>query len=368
MGKTLYDFPLIEDQEYILKRTLDAVDRERPGCVLISGDVFDRGVAPTDALRAFDDFLVGLNRRGLPVFIISGNHDSPDRIAFASRLLKGSGVHISGAYEGSLEKHTLTDEHGEIDVYLLPFVKPLTLRRFFPDEEAGNWTGAVRAVLKKAGIDPGRRSVLLAHQFVTGASRSESEEVSVGGADNVDADVFDAFDYVALGHLHNRQSVGRATLRYCGSPLKYSFSETKGEKSLTFVEFAGKGDVRIREVPLVPRRDMREIRGTYMEVTARGFYQGLDRDDYFRITLTDEQDQPDAMAKLRLIYPNLMRLDYDNTRTRTESRISEAADASRLTPLELFRMLYREQNNQDFCAEQEAYLEKTIGKAWGDAQ
>ncbi len=368
LGKSVYDFSLIDDQEHILKSILRAADEFKPHCALISGDVFDRGVAPTEALRLFDDFLFGLTAQGIRIFIISGNHDSADRLAFASRLIRGAGVHIAGAFSGSVERYTEIDEHGEVDIYLLPFIKPALVRRYFPAVEIETWTDAVRAVLNQARVDPGRRSVLLAHQFVTGALRTESEEVNVGGADNVDAGAFSGFDYVALGHLHGRQSVGRAALRYCGSPLKYSFSEADQDKTLTLVEVGEKGSVRIREAPLTPKRDMKEIRGSYMELASRAFYQHLDRDHYYRVTLTDEQDQPDAMAKLRVIYPNLMRLDYDNMRTRTESLVGGGEDTSRLSPLELFERLYTQQNNRGLSPEQKAYLKDSIEKVWGEAQ
>ena len=368
LGKTIHDFSLIDDQEYILKSILCAADELKPQCALISGDIFDRGVAPTEALRLFDDFLFGLTRQGIRVYIISGNHDSTERLAFASRLIRGAGVHIAGTYNGSLEKYTELDEHGEVDIYLLPFIKPALVRRHFPAAEIETWTDAVQAVLSRAHPDPGRRSVLMAHQFVTGAQRTESEEINVGGADNVDAGAFSGFDYVALGHLHGRQSVGHTALRYCGSPLKYSFSEADQAKTLTLVELGEKGSVRIREVPLAPKRDMKMIRGTYMELASLGFYQYLDRDHYYRITLTDEQDQPDAMAKLRIIYPCLMRLDYDNTRTRMDARTGGCGDASRLSPLELFERLYVQQNNQVFSPEQKAYLGSSIDRVWGEAK
>ena len=368
LGKSVYDFSMTNDQEHILNSILRAADEFKPQCALISGDVFDRGVAPTEALRLFDDFLFGLAAQGIRVFIISGNHDSADRLAFASRLIRGAGVHIAGAFSGSVERYTEFDEHGEVDIYLLPFIKPALVRRYFPEVEIETWTDAVRTVLSQARVDPGRRSVLLAHQFVTGALRTESEEVNVGGADNVDASAFSGFDYVALGHLHGGQSVGRAALRYCGSPLKYSFSEANQDKTLTLVDLGEKGSVRIREAPLTPKRDMKEIRGRYMELASREFYQHLDRDHYYRATLTDEQDQPDAMAKLRVIYPNLMRLDYDNARTRTESLVCGGEDTNRLSPLELFERLYTQQNNQGFSPEQKAYLLNSIEKVWGEAQ
>lgn len=364
LGKTVHEFSLIEDQEYILRKILAISDEEQPHCVLISGDVFDRSIASVEALRLFDDFLVGLSKRNIQAFVISGNHDSADRLSFGSRLITASGVHITGVYEGVVAKHTLTDEHGDIDVYLLPFLKPILVKRYFPDDNIVTWTDALHAVIKSISIDPQKRSILLAHQFVTGSVRSESEEINVGGADNVDAGVFDAFDYVALGHLHGAQSIGRETVRYCGTPLKYSFSEANHKKSVSVIEFAEKGVLAIREIPLIPKRDMREIRGEYMKVTSRNFYKDLNTDDYFRITLTDEEDQPDAMGKLRLIYPNLMRLDYDNKRTRAGSNISGGADTSQLTPMELFETFYGEQNNRELSDKQKEYLGAVIEKVW----
>ncbi len=368
LGKSLYDVSMINDQEYILKTILRVADEEKPQCALISGDVFDRSIASTEALRLFDDFLYGLTGRGIRVFIISGNHDSADRLAFASRLIKRAGVWIAEAYNGAVEKHTVSDESGEVDIFLLPFIKPGWVRRYFPQAAIQTWTDAMRAALSDIRLDPGRRSILLAHQFVTGAVRSESEEINVGGADNVDASAFDGFDYVALGHLHGRQGVGRTGLRYCGSPLKYSFSEANQGKCVTLVELAEAGKVSIKEIPLIPKRDMREIRGAYMEVSARNFYVNLNKDDYYRVTLTDEQDQPDAMAKLRVIYPNLMRLDYDNTRTKAESGIAGSPNAGQLSPLELFETLYQAQNNQGFSQAQQSYLTDAIARVWGEAQ
>lgn len=364
LGKSVHEFSMLEDQEYILKVILHITDQEKPQAVLISGDVFDRTVAPTEALRLFDDFLDGLVRRGVEVFIISGNHDSADRLAFGSRLMDRSGVHISRVYNGKIEPLLLTDEFGPVNVFLLPFLKPMQVRHFFPDRKIDTWSDAVGTVIEQLQIDQSERSILLAHQFVTGAATCESEEIHVGGADNVDADIFAPFDYVALGHLHRAQSIGKETLRYCGTPLKYSFSEANHKKSVTVVEFGEKNAVKIKEVPLEPKRDMREIKGTYLEVTSHDFYQNLNTDDYYRITLTDEEDQPDAVGKLRVIYPNLMRLDYDNKRTRTDSDLSESMDASRYTPVQLFEMLYETQNGQSLSETQQTYIEDLIEQVW----
>lgn len=368
LGKSVHEFPMLEDQEYILKVILNIADEEKPKAILISGDVFDRTVAPTEALRVFDNFLDGLVRRNIEVFIISGNHDSADRLAFGSRLMEGSGVHISPVYNGTIKPFTLSDKLGELDVYLMPFLKPVQAKRFYPEHEISSWTDAVQIVIEHMEIDVSKRNILLAHQFVTGAETSESEEINIGGADNVDAEAFAPFDYVALGHLHGPQSISKPTVRYCGSPLKYSFSETAHRKSISVVEFEDKGNISIKEIPLIPKRDMRELRGKYLEVTSRDFYKNQNTDDYLRITLTDEDDQPDAMAKLRVIYPNLMRLDYDNKRTRTESFAVGVADTSLYTPIQLFDMLYEAQNGQPISDTQRAFLNDLIEQVWEDAK
>jgi exonuclease SbcD len=368
LGKSVYEFSLIEDQEYILCKVLTITDSEKPDCVLIAGDVFDRSIASTDALRLFDEFLVGLAKRKIQVFVINGNHDSADRLSFGSRLIDTTGIHISPVYDNNVTKHTISDEYGDIDIYLLPFLKPILVKRFFPEEEIETWTEALGTVIKNISINSKNRNVILAHQFVTGSDRCDSEETNIGGADNVDASVFDAFDYVALGHLHGPQSVGRKTVRYCGSPLKYSFSESLQKKSVTIVEMAEKGNMTIRETPLIPKRDMHEIRGKYLEVTAKDYYKDLNRDDFYHITLTDEDDQSDAFGKLRIIYPSLMHLDYDNKRTKGESDSSGSIDASMFTPLEIFEKFYKDQNNQDITDIQRDYLQRAIEKVWGNEE
>lgn len=242
------------------------------------------------------------------------------------------------------------------------------MRRFFDEEDPENYTDALRIAIDHMQVDESRRNVLLTHQFVTGAVRSDSEEVSVGGTDNVDGAVFDCFDYVALGHIHRPQKVGRETVRYCGSPLKYSFSEAGHEKSVSIVELEEKGNIHVRTVPLRPCHDLREIRGTYMEVTSRSFYEGMARDDYFHITLTDETDVPNAIGKLRVIYPNLMKLDYDNARTRGSFQPEAVSDAEQLSPMELFSRLYEKQNRQPMTGEQTAFVQGLIENIWEDAQ
>lgn len=365
LGKRVNEFSMIEDQQYILHQIVEIADREKPDGMLIAGDVYDKSVPPTEAVQLFDDFLVDLAEQGLPVFIISGNHDSAERVAFGNRLMTRSGIYLSPVYDGLVKPVTLEDGYGKIDVYLLPFLKPAHVRRFFPDEEIGSYTDAMRVAIEHLDLDLGRRNILITHQFVTGAVRSESEEISVGGADNVDAAVFDAFDYVALGHLHKAQSVTRETIRYCGTPLKYSLSEVSHEKSVTLVELAEKGEVSVETLPLVPIRDIHEIKGTYEEVTLKRFYEGTDYpDSYMHITLTDEEDILDVMGKLRAIYPNIMKLDFDNELNRAFRKMGGADSVQQKSPIELFSELYEKQNNQSMSQVQERFLAELVEDIW----
>lgn len=364
LGKRVNEFSMLEDQRYILREILGIIDEEKPDGVLIAGDVYDKSVPSAEAVALFDEFLARLAARGLQVFVISGNHDSPERIAFGGRLMAGSGVHMAPVYSGKTEKITMTDAYGPVNFYLLPFVKPATVRRFFEEEEIAGYTDALRAAVAQMAIDPAKRNVLVTHQFVTGAVRSESEEVSVGGSDNVDASVFDGFDYVALGHIHGAQEfrTEHTLLRYCGTPLKYSFSELRHEKSVTVVELGAKGDLSVRTVPLVPERDMWEIRDCFAGAIDREKYAGIPQDDYLRIILTDEEDVLDAFARLQAIYPNLMDLKYDNTRTRWESAVTAAEEAR--SPLALFDDFYEMQNGRRMDEEQSAFVASLIEKIW----
>lgn len=367
LGKRVNDFSMLEDQQYILTEILQIIDRERPQAVVIAGDVYDKSVPSAEAVALLDDFLVRLAGRGLQVLVISGNHDSPERMAFGGRLMAQSGVHLAPVYGGEVAPVTLADEYGPVKFYLLPFVKPVHVRRFFPQREIASYTDAMAAAIGGMAVDGTARNVLVTHQFVTGAERCQSEEISVGGTDSVDVSVFDPFDYVALGHLHGPQHVGRETVRYCGTPLKYSFSEAKHQKSVTIVELGEKGRVDVRAVPLTPLRDMVELRGSYSEVTLRSFYEGTHwREDYVRIILTDEDDVPDAMAKLRVIYPCLMALDYDNRRTRWSGQLDAEAGVRRRSPLELLEEFYAQQNGRPMGEEQRGFARTLMEKIWED--
>jgi DNA repair protein SbcD/Mre11 len=310
-------------------------------------------------------FLVELAKRNLKVLIISGNHDSPERLAFGDRIFDNHGIFISRAYEKDI-KHVVLKDDGEVNFYLLPFIKPVHVRHYYPEETIDSYTDAVRVALSNLSIDPLQCNVLLTHQFVTGASRCESEDISVGGSDNVDGNIFADFDYVALGHLHGPQSMIRETIRYCGSPLKYSFSEVSHTKSLTVIEIRNKQDINVRNIELKPLREMREIRGSYAELTSKAMSDQPNAEDYLHITLTDEEDIPDALNRLRRFYPNVMKMDYHNRRTQTAVELSGVVAVEAKRPAEIFADLYFQQNNVVMSPQQEKYIEQLIERIWED--
>ena len=377
IGKTVCEHSMLDEQRHILARILEAVDSEKPDAVLIAGDVYDKPVPSAEAVAVLDDFLVELAARKVRTFVLSGNHDSAERIAFGGRLMEKSGVHVSQVYDGKFVPVTLSDSEGEVDVWMLPFVRPVTVRaNLVTDEERDavkDYTSAVKAALAQMHFTPGRRNVLLAHQFVTGAERSESEE-NVGGLDNVDATVFAAFDYVALGHIHKPQNVlkgddGTVRARYSGTPLKYSLSEATHKKSLTVVEL-GAGKSVLREIPLVPLHDVREICGTFAEIVSPEFRNaqvaaGNKLDDFVYIKLTDENDVPDAAQKLRGIYPNLMMLAYDNERTRNQADVGIAEAVDEKKPMELFGEFFEGRNGRPMKPEESEFVQDLISSIWG---
>lgn len=366
LGKRVNEFSMLEDQAYILKEILNIIDEQKVEAVLIAGDVYDKVIPSAEAVRLLDDFLTRLAARELPVFLISGNHDSAERVAFGSRLMSSRQIYLSPVFESDVEPITISDRYGEINIYMLPFVKPSLVKRLYPEEEIITYQDAVNAAVQHMQIDTDKRNILLAHQFVTGAARCDSEELSVGGVDDVDASVFEGFEYVALGHLHGPQKIGKETVRYSGTPLKYSFSEASHKKAAVIVDVEEKGTVKIQQIPLVPKHDMREIRGTYMEVTALDFYKDMNTEDYLHITLTDEEDIPDAIGKLRTIYPNIMKLSYDNLRTRAAVTVRGTAEVEEKSPMELLREFYELQNNQPMTDGQEEIARGMMEEIWED--
>lgn len=364
IGKKVNEYSMLQDQIYILKEILQIIDDEKVETVIIAGDVYDRSLPPNDSLGLFDEFLYQLSSRNVNVFVISGNHDSPERISYCGRMMTENKIFLSPVYDGNVKPITLNDDYGEVNFYLLPFVRPADIRRYFPDENIENYTDAVKVAIDNMNVDFSERNILVTHQFVTGAELSESEDIIVGGTDNVSGEVFDGFDYVALGHIHREQTVGKDNIRYCGTPLKYSFSEAKHIKSVTILDFNDKGNIEYSKIPLTPFRDMREIRGTYYELTLKSSYESTNTEDYLHITLTEEEDIPDAIGKLRSIYPNIMKLDYDNLRTRGSGTIDAIENIESKSPFELFADLFKQQNNQDMSEEQEEIMRNLIDKIW----
>ena len=366
LGKRVNEFSMIEDQKYILNQILGIIDEEQPDGILLAGDLYDRPVPSAEAVQLLDSFLTRLAKRKIPVYAISGNHDSAERIAFGSHIMSSSGICMSPVYDGKTAKYCLMDNYGEVWIHLLPFIRPAVVRHVFAGEEGAEeirtYQEAVQAAVEHMDLDTEKRNVLVAHQFVVGAMSCDSEEITVGGIDQIEGAVFRDFDYVALGHIHTPQNVGNDRIRYCGTPLKYSFSEAGQQKSVTVVELGEKGTLEVREIQLKPLRDMRKLKGTYMAITSLSNYQDTNTEDYVQITLTDEEDIVDGMQKLRTIYPNLMRLEYDNCRTRENQKVTGTETVEKKSELEYFEEFFELQNNQPMNEEQRKFSEELIRK------
>lgn len=373
IGKRVNGMSMRDDQRYILRQILDIAEKRQASVLLIAGDVYDKASPSAEAVTVFDAFLTDAVAAGLRVLAIPGNHDSAERIAYAQGLLEKQGVCLPPVYAGEVERVELEDEHGSVEFWLLPFLKPGDVRRFFPDEEIGDdYSAALRAVLGACAIDQGKRNVVLSHQLVTAygtAPDRADDEIKLGGMDNVDVSVYDAFDYVALGHVHRPQCVGRDTVRYSGSPLKYSFSEARYGKSAALIELGEKkpGDdvgecVSFEPIPLVPLHDVREVRGTLADVLAMGTAHDASQ-DYLHITLSDEHPQLDAMAKIHEVFPNAMMLDYDNVTVlidRPQTQLT--ADPDSMDTLDLFSAFYESQVGNPLDNEQRDFARKLIAK------
>lgn len=340
LGKQLGDLSMLEDQAFILDQIIHIAHEERADAVLIAGDVYQRATPQAEAMALFDSFVSRLAEAGRRVFIISGNHDSALRIAYFASLVRGAGVHVTEAFEGSLQRVTLTDRDGEIDLWLMPFLRPAQVKRFLPEEKIGSYQDAVAAVIRRAEIDPSRRNVLLCHQFVAGSEICDSEEHSVGGLDAIDGRLFDVFDYVAMGHIHGPQRLLRDTMRYAGSPLKYSFSEARHKKSVTVIDMQEKGCTAVHTVPLHPLHDVRLIEGQLAEIAAMPYSE-----DYVWITIHDELPPPDARVTLSVTFPNMLKFSIVNSRTKYDVDVQAAAAMEDKSVLALFSDFYRLQNN-----------------------
>lgn len=345
IGKKVNEFSMIKDQIYVLDQILDIIKNENISAVVIAGDVYDKSIPPVEAVNIFDDFLTQITLEKIPVLIISGNHDSPERLGFGSTIMRNNGVYIYSVFDGTMHSVNIDG----VDFYMLPFIKPAVVKRYYPEVES--YEDAAREVIKGSDIDMSGKNVILSHQFITASDRetmrSDSESISVGGLDNIDASVFDGFDYAALGHIHRPQFI-RDNIRYCGSPLKYSFSEAPYNKSVTVVDTE---DFSVKTIPITPLHDMRMIKGDMETVLSKEISSSADCNDYLHITLTDKDRIVDAMDKVRNVYPNVMQLEFQMDKT--ESRgIYEAEDISIKTPLQLFNEFYKIQNGTEMSDEQ----------------
>jgi len=375
IGKRVYEYSMLEEQKAALTQAFRMAVEHKADAVLIAGDVYDKNIPTIEGVKLFDTFLTALKQKDIPTFIISGNHDSAERLSFGRHLFENSQIYLSGTYEEDIWKKTLTDEFGEVDIYLLPFLKPQQIEVAEGEEKPQDYTDAIKLVLNRLKINRNNRNVLLAHQFVGGGStepfRADSETQSVGGVDMVDYRVFDDFDYVALGHLHGAQHVGRETVRYAGSPVKYSFSEARQEKSATLITLGKKQseasgqemitDIAIEKLPFTPVHDMREIKGTLQQLTNPDVLSESDCNDYMHITLTDEEEIYDVFGKLRAVYPNLMSLDFDNARTRAEGAAVLTGEVMKeKSTMELFRDFFEKQTGSMLSPMQEQILTDII--------
>jgi len=368
LGIKVYEFDLYSDQKYMLENIVDIAKEKSVDGIMISGDIYDRPVPPAESVALFDSFLTRLSDEGIKVYITSGNHDSQERLSFGAKLMEGSGIYFGGTFDGSVKRIDLEDEFGPVHLFMLPFLKPSIVRAHADEEDKASITGyqeAIDHVLSKLIINSDERNIIMAHQFVTGAKRSDSEEINVGGVDGISADSFDRFDYVALGHIHTPQIIGgKEHIRYCGTMLKYSFSESAINKTVPIVTFKSKGDISIDLEELKPLRDMRKIKGTYLELTAKKNYADTNTSDYLHVTLTDEDDIPDALGRLRSIYPNIMKLEYDNLRTRAVYNNEIPDEVEKKSPLDLFDEFYEIQNGRRLNDEESAYVQSKIDELW----
>ncbi|WP_297133304.1 exonuclease SbcCD subunit D [uncultured Eubacterium sp.] len=363
IGKRVNGFSMIEDQKFVFEQVYNVIENEKIDGIIMAGDIYDKPVPSAEAVKLFDEMLTRLVSINLPIFVISGNHDSAERIGFGSDILSVAKVYMSRVYNGNLQKIELEDDYGKINVYLLPFIKPATVKNIYKEAEIKDYDDALEYVLSQEKIDETKRNVIVSHQFVTGAMRSESEEVSVGGLDNVSVENYKAFDYVALGHIHRAQQMGRESARYAGTLLKYSFSEEKHNKSMTIVDLKEKGNIEIKEIPVKPLHDLKTIKGKFSKITSEEFYKELKKEDYYRAVLTDEDDILNAIGKLKSIYPNLMSMEYDNTRTRSYSVVDNVETVEAKSPLDYFEEFFEKQNGRKMSEKQRNYLLEILGEA-----
>ena len=361
LGKKLNDVDLLEDQKYALEQALEQADKV--DCVLISGDVYDKADPKAEAMTLFDGFITSLVAKNKKIFIISGNHDSDQRISYFSKLLKENNVFFTSKFEGVLQTYELEDEYGKLYIHLLPFLKPIHVKRIYPEESIKSYEDAIKVVLEKSNVDTSKRNIILVHQFITGSERSDSEEYTVGGLDNIDYSVFDNFDYVALGHIHKPQHIVRETLRYSGSLLKYSFSEEKQNKSFCLVDVKEKGNIEITKEPIKFLHDVVTKEGLLEDILKQDYSE-----DYIRVILHDEDILPDTRIKLLTIFPNMMKFSVENSKTKYEKDVISGEEFENKSIKELFIDFYKFKNNNQEPDEARLQLFDEVLKKMEDRQ
>lgn len=369
LGKILQEQSLIEDQEYMLNKIIELIKEQNIEAIVISGDIYDRSVPPTEAVNLLDTFLnIIIKELKKKVFIIAGNHDSKERLGFGNKIFENDGLYIESKYEGTIKKVQLEDEYGKLNIYMLPFIKPIEVRKYILEEQENtlSYDETMHKIIEKENIDESQRNIILTHQFVTAigadVERTESEVVSVGGLDNVDVSNFKQFDYVAIGHVHRPQKVGRDTARYAGTMLKYSFSEVNHKKTIPIIDFKEKGNIDIKLEELKPLRDMREIKGPIEELIKKENYEGENTEDYIRAIITNDEPVYDAIGKIRKIYPNVLKLEIQNAKTamNMEQQENNLQNVRNKSEIELFNDFYKFQNNIELNDEQVEFMEKLI--------
>ncbi len=369
IGKIVLEQSLLEDQVYMLEQIVKKVEEEKIELVLISGDIYDRSVPPADSVTVLNNFLkVLVKDLKVKVCMIAGNHDSKERLNFGKELFADDGLHICAIYDGKLEKQEFEDEYGKLNIYMLPYIKPVEIKQYFDEDEGiTSYHDAVKKVIEKENIKEDERNIILSHQFVTAGNvepeKSDSETLILGGTENVDVSVYDKFDYVALGHIHGPQRIGRDTARYSGTMLKYSFSEVNQNKCLTILDFKEKGNLEINtSITIKPLRDMRVIKGPIEELTSKEIYSKTNREDYIRAIITNEEQVYDAIGQIKKIYPNTLRLDIENSKSEIQQtlQISDLDDIKKKDEVDLFNEFYQYQNNQELNESQMDIMKQVV--------
>lgn len=367
LGIKLLDVDLLDDQKHILNEILGVAKKEKVDALLISGDIYDVSVPRVEAVELLNEFITKANEDGLQIFAISGNHDQAERLSFGNKVMGKAGIHISGQYKKDGGKITLSDKYGKINFFLLPYIKPINVRTEFQIEESISYNEAAAKAVENFSIDKSERNILLAHQFVTGGMTCESETIQVGNTDQVDADIFDGFDYVALGHLHTPQIVANnEKIRYSGSPLKLSFSEAKKDKVCCLIEAKEKGNLTIKEIPLRPLRDLSILKGSYKELVDNAELKEKYSEHYLRVELTDETDIPYVKEKLKTIYKNTIDVSYQRQSQKMKGLNSQIKEIKELSDLDLIKMFFKEQTAKDLSKRQEKYLIQALDKMEGE--